>query len=360
MVVSVCYMQGNEGSPVRKTDLLLISPSAPAASSDLSKSDLVGLLDQSWTVRYKAHQEILRRRGPVLRKAAERFLKEQPSTGTFSSLIYLAAIHGDEASVKRVQALAADGDKASELAIRVMAEFPSRFKPIEVEKILAKATSPRVQHALMEYLHALPDIRLPESIVRLAADPDAFVRQSAAQLLARRASAAELTRWAADESEIVRQGAVNAAGFHIWHAIESTTNFPEVRELARANQMAFAQADGPIKLPDLGKPIFIYMPSEWWRDEGNRKAVAPAFFSSCQGLERPVSRRPASCRSPIVLSEKYRGRLQGTDNPGGCRYRAWIQVEGIQKCSRPKEIPAGLGDGNLIQKREGSPCIFRH
>ena len=287
MVVSVCYMQGNEGSPVRKTDLLLISPSAPAASSDLSKSDLVGLLDQSWTVRYKAHQEILRRRGPVLRKAAERFLKEQPSTGAFSSLIYLAAIHGDEASVKRVQALAADGDKASELAIRVMAEFPSRFKPIEVEKILAKATSPRVQHALMEYLHALPDIRLPESIVRLAADPDAFVRQSAAQLLARRASAAELTRWAADESEIVRQGAVNAAGFHIWHAIESTTNFPEVRELARANQMAFAQADGPIKLPDLGKPIFIYMPSEWWRDEGNRKAVAPHFSLLAKALSDP-------------------------------------------------------------------------
>ena len=73
MVVSVCYMQGNEGSPVRQTDLLLISPKAPATSEDLSKSDLVGLLDQSWTVRYKAHQEILRRRGPILKQAAERF-----------------------------------------------------------------------------------------------------------------------------------------------------------------------------------------------------------------------------------------------------------------------------------------------
>jgi len=288
MVVSVCYMQGNEGSPVRQTDLLLISPKAPAASADLSQSDLIGLLDQSWTVRYKAHQEILRRRGPALKKAAGRFLKTSPSAGNFSSLIYLAAVHGDEASVKRVQTLAGGGDKASELAIRVMAEFPSRFKPLEVEKILAKATSPRVQHALIEYLHAHPDMKLPESIVRLAANPDAYVRQCAAQLLARRASAAELTRWAADESELVRQGAVNAAGFHIWHAIESTSNFPKIRELARPNQMSFAQADGPIKLTDLGKPVFIYMPSEWWKDEVNRKEVAPHFALLAKALDDPA------------------------------------------------------------------------
>ena len=287
MVASVCYMQGNEGSPVRQTDLLLISPKAPTASGDLSKSDLVGLLDKSWTVRYKAHQEILRRRGPVLKQAAERFLKTPPSAGTLSSLIYLAAVHGDDASLKRIRKLAVSGELVSELAIRVMAEFPTKFEPLEVKSILAKAKSPGVRHALLEYLHATPSAKLPESIVRLAADPDAFVRQSAAQLLARRASSAELTRWAADESDLVRQGAVNAAGFHIWYAIESTSNFPKVLELARPNQMAFAQADGPIKLADLGKPIFIYMPSEWWRAEGNRKSVAPHFSLLAKALNDP-------------------------------------------------------------------------
>ncbi|MDG1852552.1 MAG: sulfatase-like hydrolase/transferase [Verrucomicrobiales bacterium] len=287
MIVSVCYMQGNEGSPIRQTDLLLISPKTPAASGDLNKSDLVGLLDQSWTVRYKAHQEILRRRGPALKQAAGHFLKTSPSAETFSSLIYLAAVHGDEASMNRIQTLAGSEDKASELAIRVMAEFPSRFKPLEVENLLAKATSPRVRHALLEYIHALPDMKLPESIVRLAADPDAFVRQSAAQLLARRASTAELTRWASNESELVRQGAVNATGFHIWHAIESTVNFPKVRELARENQMTFTQVDGPIRLTDLGNPVFIYMPSEWWKDESNRKKVAPHFALLAKALDDP-------------------------------------------------------------------------
>ena len=289
MVVSVCYMQGNEGSPVRQTDLLLISPKAPAASVDLSKSDLIDLLDKSWTVRYKAHQEILRRRGPVLKQAAERFLKAPSSATNLSSLIYLAAAHGDDASVKRIRKLAVSAEPTSELAIRVMAEFPSKFEPLEVKAILAKAKSPGVRHALLEYLHAVPDAKLPESVVHLAAGPDAFVRQSAAQLLARRASAAELTGWAADESELVRQGAVNAAGFHIWQAIESTTNFPKVRELARPNQMAFAQADGPIRLADLGKPIFIYMPAEWWRDEDNRKAVAPHFSLLAKALDDPSS-----------------------------------------------------------------------
>jgi len=287
MVVSVCYMQGNEGSPVRQTDLLLISPKAPAVGGDLSKADLVELLDQSWVVRYKAHQEILRRRGPVLKQAAELFLKAPPSATNLSSLIYLAAAHGDDASVKRIRKLAISGEPASELAIRVMAEFPSKFEPLGVETILSKAKSPGVRHAVLEYLHAVPNMKLPESIVRLAADPDAFVRQSAAQLLARRASAAELTRWATDESELVRQGAVNAAGFHIWHAIESTTNFPKVRELARTNQMSFAQADGPIKLTDLRKPIFIYMPSEWWKDEGNRREVAPHFALLIKALDDP-------------------------------------------------------------------------
>ena len=287
MVVSVCYMQGNEGSPVRQTDLLLISPKTPAASADLSKSDLVGLLDQSWTVRYKAHQEILRRRGPVLKQAAERFLKTPPTAANLSSLIYLAAAHGDDASIKRIRKLAVSGELVSELAIRVMAEFPSKFEHLEVEKILATATSPGLRHALLEYLHAVPDAKLPETIVRLAADPDAFVRQSAAQLLARRASAPELTRWASNESELVRQGAVNAAGFHIWHAIESTTNFPKVRELAHPAHMSFAQADGPIKLTDLGKPVFIYMPSEWWKDEKNRKSVAPHFSLLTKALGDP-------------------------------------------------------------------------
>ena len=340
MVVSVCYMQGNEGSPVRQTDLLLISPKTPAASADLSKSDLVGLLDQSWTVRYKAHQEILRRRGPVLKQAAERFLKTPPTAANLSSLIYLAAAHGDDASIKRIRKLAVSGELVSELAIRVMAEFPLKFEHLEVEKILATATSPGLRHALLEYLHAVPDAKLPETIVRLAADPDAFVRQSAAQLLARRASAPELTRWASNESELVRQGAVNAAGFHIWHAIESTTNFPKVRELAHPAHMSFAQADGPIKLTDLGKPVFIYMPSEWWKDEKNRKSVAPHFslLTKALGDPSPSVQLPAAVQLFFLKNTEFDPKvltiLEGAGVDLGSKSKASMNASAQKKALR--------------------------
>jgi putative heme-binding domain-containing protein len=287
-VVAVCYMEGNEGSPVRKTDLLLISPDSKVTSGDFSKSDLLALLEKPWPVRYKAHQEILRRRGPVLQQAAGRFLRTPPSANGFSSLIYLAAIHGDEASLERIHQLATAGDPASELAIRVMAEYPSKFAALDIEAILDKGAPPQVRRALVEYLHETSDRDLPESVVRLASDPDAFVRQSASQLLARRASVAELVRWTADESEALRQAAVNAAGFHIWHAIESTTNFPEQRELARPNQLSFQHADGPVALGDLGNPVFIFMPSEWWRSEATQRSMAEHFSLLTKALSDPA------------------------------------------------------------------------
>ena len=123
--------------------------------------------------------------------------------------------------------------------------------------------------------------------MRLAADQDAYVRQAASQLLARRVSVPDLKRWAEDEYEALREAAVNAAGFHIWHAIESTSNFPKQRETARPNQLTFQQADGNVALADLGKPVFIYMPSEWWRSETNRQSVAGHFSLLTKALSDP-------------------------------------------------------------------------
>ena len=157
-VAAVCYMEGNEGSPVRKTDLLLLTPDGPRTSADFSKAELLALLEQPWQLRYKAHQEILRRRGPLLKQAAERFLTTPPTADSFNSLIYLAAAHGDQGSLTRIHQLATAGDSSSELPIRVMAESPSRFAPLEVATVLAKGAPPQVRRALVEYLHATEDI----------------------------------------------------------------------------------------------------------------------------------------------------------------------------------------------------------
>ncbi len=264
-VVAVCYMQGNEGSPVRKTDLLLLSPKTPTS-------------DETWALRYRKHQETLRQGGAALAQAAQQFSSASPKDANFNSLIYLAAVHGDASGIERIQSLATAGD---ERAIRVMAEFPEKFAKLDVAPLLEK---PELRHAVLEYLHAAPHDTLP---IELAADEDAFVRQSAAQLLARRASAKDLTGWAADDSEKIRQAAVNAAGFHIWHAVESTTNFPERREMARPTQIAFEHPDGPLKLQ---KPVLIFMPSEWWRDASNRESVSELHAILTRALSDPSPR----------------------------------------------------------------------
>ena len=264
-VVAVCYMQGNEGSPVRKTDLLMLTPKTPNP-------------DEPWALRYRKHQEILRRGGADLAQAAQRFLHTSPKDPNFNSLIYLAGVHGDASSLERIQSLAGAGE---EQAIRVMAEFPAKFARLNVAPLLAE---PELRHAVLEYLRAAPQEDLP---IELAADEDAFVRQSAAQLLARRASASELADWAADNSEKIRQAAVNAAGFSIWNAIKSTKNFPERREMAGPAQIAFEHPNGPIKLQ---KPVFIFMPSEWWRDASNRESVSEHHAILTRALSDPSPR----------------------------------------------------------------------
>ena len=353
LVVSLCYMEGNEGSPVRQTDLLLVSPVASVSRRNLHQVDLVDLLDEPWVVRYKAHQEILRRRGPALRAAATRFLNAPTTSASFSSLIYLAAAHGDEASLRRIRTLALSGESVSEMAIRVIAEFPSRFKSLDVDVVLQRKVSSGVRHALLEYLHGVPAAKLPERLVHLAADSDAFVRQSAAKLLARRSSPAELNRWASDESDLVRQGVVNAAGFSIWHAVEETANFPEVRESASPSQMSFAQADGTVDLNKLGAPVFIYMPAEWWKDESNKQVVAPYFDLLVAALddESLSVRLPAAVQLFFLKNtgedERVLAILRGAGVDLGSKSKASVNARAQKDALRALET-ATLSAGETI------------
>ncbi|HEY4260792.1 MAG TPA: c-type cytochrome, partial [Schlesneria sp.] len=71
--VTICYMAQNEGSPVYRSDLAVItrhddSPTMPFASEDITKAELPQLLhsleDRSWTKRRQAHEEMQRRGEP--------------------------------------------------------------------------------------------------------------------------------------------------------------------------------------------------------------------------------------------------------------------------------------------------------
>jgi len=359
LVAAVCYMQGNEGSPVRKTDLLLLSPRSPIVPRDFSKTDRLDLLEQSWPLRYRAHQELLREGGAGLEQAAARFLQTPPTAESFASLIFLAATHGDQASLQRIESLSKAGGASAELPIRVMAEFPSKFARLDVAAQLKNDPGPPLQLALLHYLHASPAQPVSEPVVRLAADPDPVVRQCAAQLVARRTSSEELSRYAASDSELLRQAAVNAAGFRIWQTIEATTNFPEQRQTARAKQLAFEQADGPVSLSKLGKPVFIFMPSEWWRDDVNREAVAGHFSILSRALNdpSPTVQVPAAVQlfflNDAALDKQVAAILEREGIDLGSKSKASVNAAAQKKAlralesvtmARDEKIPAAFAD----------------
>jgi len=94
LIVALCYMKGNAPSPVCQTDLLLISPRKPKINSafDHSGKPLLELLSEPIQIRAKAHREILRQGGPVLKEAAKAFADTAPDAPAFSSLIFLVEV----------------------------------------------------------------------------------------------------------------------------------------------------------------------------------------------------------------------------------------------------------------------------
>ena len=303
LIVAVCYMKGNEGSPVRKTDLLLISPKRGAFPLiDFSKQDRLDLLKKPWQLRYKAHQEILRLGGDALASAATRFLKSSPQDIDFSSLIYLAAANGDDKSIKKITELASSIGSTQALSLRVMAEYSDRFKPLDAASLLSEMRDPAVLRALLDYLHATPAVPVSAALAELAAHADAFVRQSAARLLARRATDDQLKKMSAGNVN-QRLAAVMAAGYRIWDDMESSQRLPNGSAAVRTHMLKYQHPDGPVDVQALGKPTGIFMSSQWWADAENRKAHGLDF----QLLQTALSDKDPRVQIPAAVSLFFLG-----------------------------------------------------
>ena len=299
LIVAICYMNGNEGSPVRKTDLLLVSPKkGKFPLVDFSRQDRFELLKKPWQLRSKAHQEILRAGGDALASAATRFLKASPSDVDYSSLIYLAAAHGSDQSIKKITDLSASSGLARTLALRVMADYPDRFKPLNAASVLRDTKNPAVLRALLNFMLAAPaSIPVSDALAELAAHPDAFVRQSAARLLARRGTDDQLKKLSTGNVN-QRLASVMAAGYRIWDDIESSQGLPKGSAPVRAGMLKYQHPDGPVDVQALGKPTGIFMSSQWWAETENRKAHELDF----QLLRTALSDNNAGVRVPAAVS----------------------------------------------------------
>ncbi len=283
LIVAVCYMEGNENSPVRPTDLLLISPKAGEFPfRDYSKTPLPHLLNEPWQVRAKAHQEILRRGGETLESAVADFLASDSTDPAFSSLIYLAARAGTTEALDRIRELANSSGPDAAIALRAAASYPDRFSQIEIDRIAGESKNPEVLLALLEYIHAAKT-GIVSAAVSLATHDDAFVRQSAVRFLARHAPSRLLDEWiAGDDGQ--RLVAILTAGFRIWDGAESATALPTTRMMAMKKQLHFSQADGEIDLEALGRPVGIFTLADWWREAPDGDAYAHEFGILKRGI----------------------------------------------------------------------------
>ena len=287
LIVSLCHMAGNEGSPYRQTDLVIVSPRERTGSEDFDFSDksLIELLSAPLQLRAKAHREILRLGGKNLEEAAQAFVGSSPDHPAFSSLIFLAAAHGDSASTDRIIGLTKESGRASTLAWRAAAAYSDKFSAISAEMVDAFAASeksPAQLAGFLEYLHAAKH-PISDSVAKLAAHSDPFVRQSAAVLLARQASETRLTELATGDSE-QRLAANLATVFRLWEAAEKVTKLPEGGTETLEKHMTLHHPEGVIDMRKLEPDVGIFTLADWWRDPKVKTAHAAEFDRLQKGL----------------------------------------------------------------------------
>ena len=232
--VALASMAHNEGSPVYPSELVMITrsddpdhhPFQPIDLVNASTGDLARELARgsSWPAR-RAHQELLRRLEQdeeplrVVEPVGE--LAGKPNAGHALWLAAAAAARGGTESVTQMLArlrrltTGADQDLAVQ-ALRIAVEYWGRRREVSELMVAALNTAdPRLQHAAVVGLFSAEG-PLPKALWEgPARSVDTYLRQTAAILLARRATPQQLATLCASEDPRTRLAGVLATGFRL-------------------------------------------------------------------------------------------------------------------------------------------------
>jgi putative heme-binding domain-containing protein len=220
--VSSLVMAGNEASPVSRSEIVMMTraddaPNAPFVAFEETTAPVEKLFAElesaSWHRRYRAHIELLRRGGSVFREAASRLATAPAGSPLHSSLLWLAAVGG---ATKEIEPLAASrNDNARLQAIRALSRFGSPGATCGIlEKALADPNLHVAHAALIGLFDHCGDFSR-EPVFGLAESGDSFLRQTAVQLLAEKASLAELQQLSESTRPPARLAGVLALGFRL-------------------------------------------------------------------------------------------------------------------------------------------------
>lgn len=188
LFTSICFMERNESSPVKRTDLVAISnPKRPLNlhAYDPSKVGIEKLLDEiespSWKRRFNAHREIISRGMRGAQQIQDRFLKCKVGSPAWYSLVWLA---GGENSEPVVRSLTATLTSSNPQAIKTAAEVLDRYHQLDASQVKSLLTheSPIVQGVGLRMADGL---NVLDSVDQLAKGADSLVRQAAQRWIAR-------------------------------------------------------------------------------------------------------------------------------------------------------------------------------
>jgi hypothetical protein len=276
--VTVSYMAGNEASPHYVSDLVMVTRAddepthpfdaydAPAAPAENLWAELS---DPSLRRRLEAHTEILRRGGDGLVEAARRLAAVREDDPARFHLPWLAGAAGTAEGARTLLTLAGDGRADLRLqAVRVLAEFGRLQAPREVFAKALADPEPAVRLAGLGAFFDLPgELPLP-AVVKLASSEDTYLRQTAATLLARKATLADLEGLAKAPQPRVRLAGVLAAGFRLTVPPPDAEPPAGLRLVLPADNAFFKgksrYADGETDLRAAGR-VGSYTAAEWWR-----------------------------------------------------------------------------------------------
>jgi len=293
---TISKMAHSEGSPTYPSDLVMVTraddpESAPFEGYDVARAPAETLWAElsrpSWWRRYRAHVEIHRRGGALLKEAASRLEAVAPQDPAGEHIVWLAAasrqaegllgkVSADPKSALRLQALRALGEFE-----RPSADFVAGF---------VADSDPQVRHAALVALFACEG-SLPKGVVEGPEAParsdDTYLRQIATLLLAERASLSRLENLCQDADPATRLAGVLAAGFRLTLP-PATAPVPEDLPLSasRVEHYMVQFADARIDLRELGR-VGNYTVAEHWKARAHSEDQERLFTFLLGRVEDP-------------------------------------------------------------------------
>ncbi|MDR3401337.1 MAG: c-type cytochrome [Chthoniobacter sp.] len=214
----VCFMVHNEGSPMYRSDLVMITRANDAANAPFTPFDEVAaspeqlfaeLENPNWSNRFRAHTELTRRGATAMAKLANLDAKSL----TTPHLIWLAASNPAARSEVQKLALHADAGIRAE-AVSALARFGVTGAN-EFFTTALKDSDPRVRQAALAGLQDQTSDLPFDAVVTAAGEEFSHIRQAADFLLAQRATVAQLRALCGCPELPCRRAGVVAIGFRL-------------------------------------------------------------------------------------------------------------------------------------------------